>query len=146
MGLRDGSAPEEGDLGEEGTVIETQHEYIHQKFYVATLTVTGDSEVGLVEASSNVEVRVIEGKGWVVGGYDVRGNSRDAVRLLSVVFKGIVTGAIWIVILSPLWGGLLLVVFVLNRVSNRLRSRPTPPQPPSTKEATGPKEDPTSSA
>ena len=92
-GFGDGSAPEEGDLGEEGTVIETQHEYIHQKFYVATLTVTGDSEVGLVEASSNVDVNVVEGKGWVVGGYDVRGNSRDAVRLLSVVFKGIVTGS-----------------------------------------------------
>ena len=86
-GFGDGSAPEEGDLGEEGTVIETQHEYIHQKFYVATLTVTGDSEVGLVEASSNVDVNVVEGKGWVVGGYDVRGNSRDAVRLLSVVFQ-----------------------------------------------------------
>ena len=86
-GFGDGSAPEEGELGEEGTVIETEHEYIHQKFYVATLTVTGDSEVGLVEASSNVDVNVVEGKGWVVGRYDVRGNSRDAVRLLSVVFQ-----------------------------------------------------------
>ena len=135
-GFGDGSAPEEGELGEEGTVIETEHEYIHQKFYVATLTVTGDSEVGLVEASSNVDVNVVEGKGWVVGGYDVRGNSRDAVRLLSVVFKGIVTGAIWVVILSPLWGGLIVLVFLLNRLSTRLRPRPTPPQPPSPKEAT----------
>ena len=135
-GFGDGSAPEEGELGEEGTVIETEHEYIHQKFYVATLTVTGDSEVGLVEASSNVDVNVVEGKGWVVGGYDVRGNSRDAVRLLSVVFKGIVTGAIWVVILSPLWGGLIVLVFLLNRLSTRLRPRPTPQQPPRPKEAT----------
>ena len=145
-GFGDGSAPEEGELGEEGTVIETEHEYIHQKSYVATLTVTGDSEVGEVEASGSVDVRVIEGKGWVVGGYDVRGNSRDAVRLLSVVFKGIVTGAIWVAILSPLWGGLILVVFLLNRLTARLRPRPAPPQPPSPKEVPGPKKEPSSSA
>ena len=142
----DGSAPKEGDLGEEGTVIETEHEYIHQKSYLATLTVTGDSEVGEVEVSGSVDVRVVEGKGWVVGGYDVRGNSRDAVRLLSVVFKGIVTGAIWVVILSPLWGGLILVVFLLNRLTARLRPRPAPPQPPSPKEAPEPKKEPSSSA
>lgn len=127
----DGSVPEEGDLGEEGTVIETQHEYIHQQSYSATLTVTGDSEVGLVEVSSIVEVRVIEGKGWVVGGYDVRGNTRDAVRLLSVVFKGILTGGIWVVILSPLWGGLLLLVFLLNRLTTRMRPGRTSPARPS---------------
>ena len=85
------------------------------------------------------EVRVIEGKGWVVGGYDLRGNTRDAVRLLSVVFKGIVTGAIWIVILTPLWGALFAVVFLLNRLSKRLRQRPTPPAP-APKEAPKPEE------
>ena len=141
--FRDGSPPVEGVLGGDATSIEVEHKYIHEGWYAATLTVTGDSEVGAVEASGDVEVRVIEGKGWVVGGYDLRGNTRDAVRLLSVVFKGIVTGAIWIVILTPLWGALFAVVFLLNRLSKRLR--PKPPQPPSSGEATQPEEDPTNS-
>ena len=141
--FRDGSPPVEGVLGGDATSIEVEHKYIHEGWHVATLTVTGDSEVGTVEASSSVEVRVIEGKGWVVGGYDLRGNTRDAVRLLSVVFKGIVTGAIWIVILTPLWGALFAVVFLLNRLSKRLR--PKPPQPPSSGEATQPEENPTNS-
>ena len=141
--FRDGSPPVEGVLGGDATSIEVEHKYIHEGWYAATLTVTGDSEVGAVEASGDVEVRVIEGKGWVVGGYDLRGNTRDAVRLLSVVFKGIVTGAIWIVILTPLWGALFAVVFLLNRLSKRLR--PKPPQPPSSGEATQPEENPTNS-
>ena len=137
--FRDGSAPVEGVLGGDSTTIEVDHTYVQEGWYVATLTVTGDSEVGAVEASSSVEVRVIEGKGWVVGGYDLRGNARDAVRLLSTVFKGIVTGAIWLVILTPLWGALIAVVYLLNRLSKRLR--PKPPQPPSPEEAPGTKEE-----
>ena len=143
--FRDGSPPVEGVLGGDATSIEVEHKYIHEGWYAATLTVTGDSEVGAVEASSSAEVRVIEGKGWVVGGYDLRGNTRDAVRLLSVVFKGIVTGAIWIVILTPLWGALFAVVFLLNRLSKRLRPRPTPPAP-APKEAPKPEEETPSSA
>ena len=142
--FRDGSAPVEGVLGGDATTIEVDHKYIHEGWYVATLTVTGDSEVGAVEASGDVEVRVVEGKGWVVGGYDLRGNAREAVRLLSVIFRGIVTGAIWIVILTPLWGALFAVVFLLNRLSKRLR--PRPPQPPSPSEPEETKEDPPSSA
>ena len=142
--FRDGSAPVEGVLGGDATTIEVDHTYIHEGWYVATLTVTGDSEVGAVEASSDVQVRVVEGRGWVVVGYDLRGNARDAVRLLSVVFRGIVTGAIWIVILTPLWGALFAVVFLLNRLSKRLRPRPSPPPSPSEPEET--KEDPPSSA
>ena len=144
--FRDGSAPLEGVLGGDTTTIEVDHEFTHEGWYVATLTVTGDSEVGTVEASSDVEVRVIEGKGWVVGGYDLRGNARDAVRLLSSIFRGIVTGAIWLVILTPLWGALIGVVFLLNRLTRRLRPRPTPPRQPDPGEVAGSKEGPPSSA
>lgn len=142
--FRDGSAPLEGVLGGDSTTIEVGHTYVQEGWYVATLTVTGDSEVGAVEASSDVEVRVNEGKGWVVGGYDLRGNARDAVRLLSAIFRGAVTGSIWLVILTPLWGALIAAVYLLNRLSKRLRPKPTPP--PSSGEATGPEEDPPRSA
>ena len=68
----DGTAPVEGDIGD-SNIVEASHNYVHlrQQPYVATLTVTGDSEAGPVEASSSVNVYVIEGEGWVVGGYGI---------------------------------------------------------------------------
>ena len=85
------------------------HKYLRLRDepYVATLTVTGDSQAGAVEASSAVNVVVVEGKGWVIGGYNLKGNTRDAVRLFSVLIREVVTAGIWVVIFSPLWGGLL---------------------------------------
>ncbi len=59
--------------------------------YVATLRVLGDSEAGTVEAASSVSVTVVEGEGWVVGGYNIEGNSKNAVRVLTTVVRGIVT-------------------------------------------------------
>ena len=55
--------------------------------------------------------------------------------MLSTVVKGIVTAGIWGAILSPLWGGALVAVFVLNRLSTRRRPHPKPPGPAGLKEA-----------
>ena len=49
-----------------------------------------------MEASSSVQVTVVEGRGWVVGGYNIEGNTKDAVRVLTTVVKGFVTVAIWV--------------------------------------------------
>ena len=126
----DGSAVEEGDLDEENRV-ETEHKYVHvrREPYAATLTVVGDSEAGAVEASSSVQVTVVEGRGWVVGGYNIEGNTKDAVRVLTTVVKGFVTVAIWVAVLSPIWGGVIAVVFGLNRLSKYWRSRTRPNWP-----------------
>ena len=136
----DGSAPVEGSLGE-GNAVEVEHEYVHVRRdpYVATLTVTGDSEAGVVEASSPVNVTIVEGQGWVVGGYDVEGTSKDAVRVLTTVVRALVVAGIWVFFLSPLWGGALALLFLLNWLSKRggwrpalqglLSSRSTGPQP-----------------
>ena len=97
--------------------------------YAATLTVVGDSEAGAVEASSSVQVTVIEGTGWVVGGYNIEGNTKDAVRVLTTVVRGLVTVAIWVAVLSPIWGGVIAVVFGLNRLSSYWRSRTRPRWP-----------------
>ncbi len=132
----DGSAPEEGAL-DEGNTVEVGHKYLRLRNqpYVATLTVTGDSQAGAVEASSAVNVVVVEGKGWVVGGYNLKGNARDAVRLFSVLIREVVTAGIWVVIFSPLWGGLLAAAFVLNRLYARWRPKPAPPEPAGPEEA-----------
>ncbi len=123
----DGSAVEEGAVGEDNVVI-TSHRYtvLQREPYVATLTIFGDSQAGAVIASTDLEVRVIEGEGWVVGGYNLRGNTKDAVRLLSWIVKGIVTAVIWVMIFSPLWGGFLAAIFLLNRYLERRSHRPTP--------------------
>ena len=124
----DGSEEEEGAL-DEGNAVETAHRYLHLRNqpYVATLTVTGESEAGDVEASTMVYVYVVEKEGWVVGGYDLQGNAQDAIRLFSIVVRGAVEVGIWLIILSPLWGGAAAAVYLLNR---RFAKRATKPAAP----------------
>ena len=127
----DGTAPEEGDIGDEN-VVEVSHNYVHlrQQTYTATFTVMGDSEAGPVEASSSISVHVVEGEGWVVGGYSLKGTTKDAVRSLSVLVKGLTTTAIWIAVFSPFWGGGLAVLVVLGRfAAARRRRRTRQPEP-----------------
>ena len=115
----DGSSTEEGDLGLEERRVETDHKYAHvrREPYTATLTVVGDSEAGAVEASSSVQVTVVEGRGWVVGGYNVEGDAKDAVMVLTTVVRELVTVAIWVIVLSPIWGGVIALAFGLNHLS-----------------------------
>ena len=72
-----------------------------------------------MEAASSVSVTVVEGEGWVVGGYNIEGNSKNAVRVLTTVVRGVVTVVIWTALLSPLWGGAVAVLFLLNWLSRR---------------------------
>ena len=132
----DGSAVEEGTL-DEGNAVETTHAYLHLRNqpYMATLTVTGESEAGDVEASTVVYVFVVEKEGWVVGGYDLAGNAQDAIRLFSMIVRGAVEVGIWLIILSPLWGGAAAAVYLLNR---RFAKRaPKPAAPAATSEEAG---------
>ena len=124
----DGSAVEEGAL-DEGNAVETTHAYLHlrNQQYMATLTVTGESEAGEVEASAVVYVFVVEKEGWVVGGYDLAGNAQDAVRLFSMIVRGAVEVGIWLIILSPLWGGAAAAVYLLNRRFAKRAPKPAAP-------------------
>ena len=132
----DGSEPEEGTL-DEGNTVEVGHRYLHlrEEPYVATLTVTGVSQAGAVQAWSAVNVVVVEGRGWVVRGYNLKGNTKDAVRLFSALIRGVVIAGTWVVIFSPLWGGVLAAAFVLIRLFVRWRPKPEPPEPTGPKEA-----------
>ena len=133
----DGTAPEEGDIGDQN-IVETSHKYLHlrQQPYVATFTVTGDSEAGVVEASSSIDVFVVEGEGWGIGGYNIEDNAKGAVRTLSTLVSGLVTLAIWLIVFSPFWGAGLAAVIVLSRLAAaRRRRRVPPPEPTEPKEA-----------
>ncbi len=128
----DGTSPVEGAL-DEGNSIEVEHTYIlireDSSQYTAKLTVTGDSEGGLVEASSEVTVRVIQGEGWIVGGYDLTGTSKEAVRALSALVRAATTAAIWLIVFSPFWGGCIAIAVVLGRMSSRRRAASKPRRP-----------------
>lgn len=128
----DGTSPVEGAL-DEGNSIEVEHTYIlireDASQYTAKLTVTGDSEGGLVEASIEVTVNVIQGEGWIVGGYDLTGTSKEAVRALSALVRAATTAAIWLIVFSPFWGGCIAIAVVLGRMSSRRRAASKPRTP-----------------
>jgi hypothetical protein len=121
----DGSAPTEGDivLDEDGGQVNTSHTY--QNFrpnpYVVVLTVTGQTEVGEVEATGELLVFVRETIGVAAAELDAGNTTRDAVRTLQSVGVFLAKAGLWLAILSPAWliGG--AVVFVLIRRRNAIR-------------------------
>ena len=118
----DGSTAETGDLGEGVTTAVATHVYQdHRPFdFRATLTVSAESEAGDIEGTHSVSVRVTEGEGWTIAGWDPNDQGKTAVRALSAVGAGVVTVLIWGAIFSPLWGGVGYLGFIGFR---RLRSR-----------------------
>ena len=101
----DGSTPVSGDVEPGVTTAATSHAYADHRpvSYTATLTVTGKTDSGDVEASDSVTVRVTEKEGYVIGGWSVGGTGKDAVRALSAVGAGLVILAVWLAIFSPVW-------------------------------------------
>jgi hypothetical protein len=110
----DGTAPETGDVPEGVTKVDSTHTYAdHRPFpFTATLTITAQSEAGQVQTASELTLVVLERPAWTVAGWDPGDTGRTAVRTLSWMGQGVVTGAIWLGIFSPLWlivGGALLI-------------------------------------
>ena len=101
----DGSTPVSGDVEPGVTTAATSHAYADHRpvSYTATLTVTGKTDSGDVEASDSVTVRVTEKEGYVIGGWSVGGTGKDAVRALSAIGAGLVILAVWLAIFSPVW-------------------------------------------
>ena len=101
----DGSTPVSGDVEPGVTTAATSHAYAAHRpvSYTATLTVTGKTDSGDVEASDSVTVRVTEKEGYVISGWSVGGTGKDAVRALSAVGAGLVILAVWLAIFSPVW-------------------------------------------
>ena len=101
----DGSEPATGTLVEGVTTVVTTHTYEHHRpfSYQVRLTITADSEAGTVEDSSSLEVRVREVPGWVIAGWSPNDQGKTAVRTLSAIGQGVLTGVIWVAIFSPAW-------------------------------------------
>ena len=132
----DGTPPEEGELAEGITRVNATHAYTDFRSwpYDAVFTVTADSAVGEIEASSSVSVYVEEDPGLIIGGFEVADTSKAAVRTLSLVISGLTTAVIWIGVFGFIWVPLAVIVVILIRWGRRFRSErptgnPSPPAP-----------------
>ena len=122
----DGSPPEEGEVAEGITRVDTTHAYADYRYsaYRVRFTITADSAVGEIVSSHEIRARVLEDPGLIVGGFDIADNTKTAVRTLSLVFSGLTTAAIWLGIFAIIWVPLAVVVALIIRRNRRIRSGP----------------------
>ncbi|MCH7706136.1 MAG: DUF4349 domain-containing protein [Chloroflexi bacterium] len=132
----DGSPSASGAVSEGVTTSNAAHTYQNYRptAFIATLTVTADSEAGSVEASDSVAVSVSESRSWV-SDWGPGNTLRDAVRTFVTLAQGLGTALIWLVILSPLWIGLALALRFARRYWHLIwksdsPSPAAPPEPP----------------
>ena len=120
----DGSPPEEGEVAEGITRVDTTHAYPDYRAtpYRVKFTITADSAVGEIVSSHEIRARVLEDPGLIVGGFDVADTSKTAVRTLSLVFSGLTTAAIWLGIFAIIWVPLAVVAVILVRRGRRFRT------------------------
>lgn len=102
----DGTADDTGEVANGITNALATHVYTDYRpfAYNPRLTITADSDAGTVEGTGRLSVQVREAKGWTIAGWSAGDQGKDAIRALSGVGAGIVTGIIWLVIFSPIWG------------------------------------------
>ena len=130
----DGSPAVTGDLEAGVTIAEVTHAYADHRpvRYTATLTVTGKTDAGEVEASGSVRVRVTEKEGYVIGGWSAGETGKNAIRALSAVGAGLFIAAVWLAIFSPVWiVALAIGLFFWRRrgSSDDAAGKPADPQP-----------------
>lgn len=116
----DGSAPLTVALAddEESTEINATHAFqnFRPNAYMVTLTITGQTEVGEVEATGEVWVSVRESIGVASADLDAGSTVRDAGRTLGQIGVFVLEMGLWIAILSPAWIiGLAILYFVVRR-------------------------------
>ncbi len=124
----DGTEPAGGSVGEGVSTVVASHTYPnHRPYpYEVRLTITAQSDAGIVEKSSVVRVFVDEPLGWTIGGWDGGDQIKGAVRSLSAVGLGLTTVGIWFVIFTPVWGVVIVVVVLVRRRRARYPKSPDP--------------------
>lgn len=124
----DGLIPVSGDIGEGVQEISATHEYTIDRSqpYEARFTVEGETDFGAPLTSSSIVVVYVEPSSeWVVGIIDIPETARAATRTLGAIAQGLVVLGIWVVLLSPVWGAVVaLIWFLRRRTSISLPSRP----------------------
>ena len=130
--------PLEGET--RATASHTHRDYRPEPYRVV-LTVTAQSDAGEVKGSGVFYVQVNDVEGFVVGGWDVGGTAKSAVRALTAVGQALLIVLIWVGILSPVWLAVLAAVILFPRIRRRfpiLGGRgPAFPAPPGRSPAAG---------
>ncbi len=114
----DGLIPVSGDIDEDVQEISATHEYTIDRSqpYEARFTVEGETDFGApLTSSSIVYVYVEPSSEWVVGFLDIPETARAATRTLGAIAQGLVVLAIWVVLLSPVWGAIIALIWFLRR-------------------------------
>ncbi len=125
----DGSPTVTGNPEEGSTRIDEGHTFAdHRPFaYTAVLTVSAMSDAGQVSGSDSIDVRVTEAERFLVGGWDIGGTFKSAVRAFSTLVRELVRLSIWLVVFLPIIllgvGALLLLRRYLNRLDPSIRRR-----------------------
>ena len=128
-----GSPTRTGKLEEDVTRVELTHAFPDHRPdpFEAVLTVSAMSDVGRVSGSDSFTVQVTESEGFFIGGWNIEGTTKAAVRALTAVAQVATVVAIWLGVFLPVFlvvgGAVYLVNRVMNRtgLSERLRSRPS---------------------
>lgn len=134
----DGLIPSTGDIGEDVQEISATHEYTIDRSapYEARFTVEGETDFGAPLTSSSIVVVYVEPSSeWVVGIIDIPETARAATRTLGAIAQGLVVLGIWVVLLSPVWGAVVALIWFLRRrtsISLPSRSRRDPDPDPDT--------------
>jgi len=113
----DGTPPKKGVLENNDSTINVSHFFKNARPmpYLVRLTITADSQLGKVESFDELYVTVKSDPGWIVRGWDIGEISKTAVRSLTVAIKLILWTALWLIIFSPIWGGLLVAIIYLRK-------------------------------
>ena len=114
----DGLIPVSGDIEEGQQEVTVTHEYTIDRSqpYEARFTVEGETDFGApISSSSTVYVYVEPSAQWVVGFLDIPETARAATRTLSIIAQGVLAGVIWILLLSPVWGAIVALIWFLRQ-------------------------------
>ena len=125
----DGSPTVAGEI-DEGTRVEATHAYTDYRpfAYTVELTVSAMSDAGRISASGSFDVSVTESESFIIGGVDVEGTFKTAVRALSAVGVALFYILIWVVVFIPLIVLGWVAVRLGRRVARRYNlSRPSRP-------------------
>ncbi len=112
-----GSPTVAGKLEEDVTRVEVAHAFADHRPapYDATLTISAMSDAGRVSGSDTFYVQVTESEGFLIGGWNVLGTFKAAVRALTAVIQVAILGAIWVGVFIPVIAVVWGVIYVANR-------------------------------
>ena len=117
----DGSPTVTGSPTEGSTRIKAAHTFADYRTsaYSASVTVSAMSDAGRISSSDTFDVRVTESESFIIGGVDVEGTFKTAVRALSAIAVALFYILIWVVVFIPL----IVLVWLAVRLSKRVSAR-----------------------